>query len=193
MSADAEPMADIASNRPSASDPRAGLARFKTPENLAFMTASPLSVPAPRRRGLRSASTENFSAEMWFFSPLPPGSRSTSSRRGINTSVTMGPGIAGSLQFERSAQSGNKKLLTPCAQGNPGERDERSRIRPIAGGRQNGDRTRAAGRSSGPAAIRPAAAERRQRQRVGLASHSVSRGLVRGLLMAPQKLLRALQ
>jgi len=38
---------------------------------------------------------------------------------GIKTSVTKSGVIAGSIQFERSAQSETKPLLRPCALGNP--------------------------------------------------------------------------
>src|ERR1700732_891574 len=90
---------------------------------------------------------------------------------------------AQSIKFEPSAQPGNNRLLRAYAL-QLGARDERSRIRTIAGCRESSDCARpAAGLLGQPANVR-SAVESFQRQWAGLAADSVSRGLVRRLLIA---------
>ena len=103
-------------------------------------------------------------------------------QRGINDSATKAKTMARSIKFEPSVQPGNKRLLRGCAL-EPGERDERSRIRTIAGCRESGDCARPPRRLlEQPADVR-SAVESRQRQWAGLAAASVSGRLVRYLLI----------
>jgi hypothetical protein len=123
--------------------------------------------------------------KMWFFShPVATGTAYFSFPE-IKTSVTKSAAMAGSIQFERSVQSGNKRLLRLCVLELWGAHDEWSWIRPIAGCRENGRRTRAGGGLFGPPVDFQPATKSRQRQPAGLAAYSISRGLVRRLLITP--------
>src|SRR5882724_2180752 len=95
----------------------------------------------------------------------------------------MASASAQSIKLEPSPQPRSNRLLRGYAlQG--GARDERSRIRTIAGCRESGDGARAAAGLLGQPANVRSAVESFQRQWVGLAADSVSRGLVRRQLIA---------
>jgi len=104
----------------------------------------------------------------------------------INLSATTLKAIARSIKLEPSGQPGNKRLLRACAL--PlGERDERSRIRTIAGCRESGNRACPAGGLPERLGYGRSTLESRQRQWPGMAFAPVSGRLVRYLLTARRR------
>jgi len=102
---------------------------------------------------------------------------------GINHSATMARASAQSIKFEPSAQPGKNRLLRGYAL-QRGAGDERSRIRTNAGCRASGDCARPAAGLLGQPTKARSAVESFQRQWAGLADDSISRRLVRCLLIA---------
>ncbi len=85
----------------------------------------PLVRLAPMRRRCNGGEyAKNISPNVILLT-LAPGRIGLFSHAGIDRSVTKPAAICRSIQFEQSAQSGNKRLLGPCAL-KLGERDERS-------------------------------------------------------------------
>jgi hypothetical protein len=100
--------------------PRAPSLLERHPARLAEAGPPQAEVAAPgRHRGHQGQCAKNISPNVIFLTSGRRWNRLTC-RRELKAFLTKRAAIAASLQFERSVQSGNKRLLRLCAPGTPG-------------------------------------------------------------------------